>query len=131
MTALFDSDLVWPGDVEATHDEATDDEAFTDDEATDDELTDDEATDDEAFTDDELAELALAADPEMPLDDDAVPLPVYLGQLPLMLPQWYMPPAIVGAGTRWRTALVIAIVLALVMIDAWGLCSTYGNVVVA
>jgi hypothetical protein len=81
----------------------------------------------EPFSDDELAELALATDPEMPLDADAVPLPLYLGQLPLMLPQWYMPPALLGRTTRWRTACVIAIVIALVMIEAWGLCSTYGS----
>jgi hypothetical protein len=73
----------------------------------------------------------LSADPEMPLDADAVPLALYIGQLPMMLPQWYMPPAVIGHTTRWRTALVIAIVVALVMIDAWGLCSTYGSVVPA
>jgi hypothetical protein len=82
------------------------------------------------FTEDELAELALAADPHMPLDEDAVPLPLYFGQLPT-LPPWYMPPAMLCRTTRWRTALVIAIVVALVMIDAWGLCSTYGSVVPA
>ena len=64
-------------------------------------------------------------------DADAVPLALYLGQLPLMLPQWYMPPAIVARGGRWRVALVLALVLAFVMIDAWGLCSTYGSVTLA
>jgi hypothetical protein len=82
---------------------------------------------DEPFTEDELAELALAADPEMPLHVDAVPMSLYLGRLPMMLPQWYMPPALFGRTTRWRTALVLAIVVALVMIEAYGLCSTYGS----
>jgi hypothetical protein len=84
-----------------------------------------------SFSEDELTELALAADPDAAPDGDAVPLAQYLGQLPLMLPQWYMPPAIIGRGSRWRTALVIALVLAFVMIDAWGLCSTYGSVTLA
>jgi hypothetical protein len=83
------------------------------------------------FSEEELTELALAADPDLTLDADAVPLALYLGQLPLMLPQWYMPPALVSRGTRWRTAIVLAIVVALVMIDAWGLCSTYGSVTLA
>ena len=47
------------------------------------------------------------------------------------LPRRDMPPAVTARTTRWRTALVIAIVVALVMIDAWGLCSTYGAVVPA
>jgi hypothetical protein len=85
----------------------------------------------DSFTDEELTELALAADPDRPIDADAVPISLYLGQLTTLLPQWYMPPAIVNRTTRWRTALVIAIVVALVMIDAWGLCSTYGAVVPA
>jgi len=48
-----------------------------------------------------------------------------------MLPQWYMPPAIVFRDARWRVAVVLAVVLALLMIDAWGLCSTYGSVTLA
>lgn len=84
-----------------------------------------------AFSEDELAALALAADPEAPVDEDAVPVTLFLGQMPLMLPQWYMPPALAARGTRWRTGLVIALVLAFVMIDAWGLCSTYGSVTLA
>ena len=84
-----------------------------------------------AFSEEELTELALAADPDAAPDPDAVPLPLYLGQLPLMLPQWYMPPAIVGRGGRWRVALVLTLVLAFVIIDAWGLCSTYGSLTLA
>jgi len=47
------------------------------------------------------------------------------------LPQWYMPPASGARASRWRTVLVLAIVVALIAIDAWGLCSTYGSVVPA
>jgi len=87
----------------------------------------DETFTEEGFTEEELAELALACDSETPLAADAVPLPLYLGTLPMMLPQWYMPPALLGRTTRWRTALVLVIVVALVMIEAYGLCSTYGS----
>jgi hypothetical protein len=85
----------------------------------------------ESFSEEELAQLALAADPDAPIEAGAVPWSLYLGQMSTMLPQWYMPPAVSARRTRWRTALVLAIVLALVMIDAWGLCSTYGSVVPA
>jgi hypothetical protein len=105
--------------------------AFDDAELSGGELVAPSLDENDAFTEDELAELALAADPDRPIDADAVPLSLYLGQLTTLLPQWYMPPAIVNRTTRWRTALVIAIVVALVMIDAWGLCSTYGAVVPA
>lgn len=89
------------------------------------------------FSDDELAELALAADPDGPIDADAVPVSVFLGRVaPIVaglgaLPQWYMPPASGAHASRWRTVLVLAIVVALIAIDAWGLCSTYGAVVPA
>ena len=44
------------------------------------------------FTDDELSALALAADPDQPLDDDAVSLWELTGYLPgRRLPEWYMP----------------------------------------
>jgi hypothetical protein len=91
----------------------------------------------EPFSDDELAELAMAADPDAPLDAEAVPLSVFLGRVaPMvsglpMLPPWYMPPASTARASRWRTVIVLAIVVALIAIDAWGLCSTYGSVVPA
>jgi hypothetical protein len=89
------------------------------------------------FTDEELTSLALAADPDGPLDPDAVSLVAWLGRVAPMLPglpglpQWYMPPASGARASRWRTVLVLAIVVALIAIDAWGLCSTYGSVVPA
>jgi hypothetical protein len=85
----------------------------------------------EPFTDEELTALALAADPQAPLDAQAVPLSVYLAQVPGILPGWYMPPAMAGSGNRWRTTVILAIVAAFVLIEAWGLCSTYGQVVLA
>lgn len=90
-----------------------------------------EVASDCGFSEEELAELALAADPDGPIDEDALPMSIYLGRLPLALPPWYMPPAIASSSKRWRTALVIALVVAFVMIDAFGLCSTYGSVTLA
>jgi hypothetical protein len=36
-----------------------------------------------------------------------------------------------SSGSRWRTPIIVAIVVAFLMIEAWGLCSTYGQVVLA
>jgi len=84
---------------------------------------------DDTWSDEELAALALAADPELPLDDDAVPLALgdRTGSDPL-LPSWYMPaPAgspVVHRG--WRRRVAIVVILAFLLINAAGLCSTYG-----
>jgi hypothetical protein len=78
------------------------------------------------LTDEELTELALAADPDEPLSEDAVPIGTYLSQIPTPLPLWYMPPVIRSGGRRWRTPVVLAVVSAFVLIDAMGLCNTYG-----
>jgi hypothetical protein len=86
------------------------------------------------FTEAELAELAMAADPDAPMGDDAVPLSVYLGQESGLLPQWYMPSPMVRSGAsrkRWRLPVVLVIVAAFVVIEAFGLCSTFGQVVPA
>jgi hypothetical protein len=79
------------------------------------------------ITDEELAELALAADPHEPLAEDAVPIGVHLSQFAAPLPLWYMPPVTrMGGGRRWRVPVVIAVVSAFLLIEALGLCNTYG-----
>jgi hypothetical protein len=83
------------------------------------------------FTEDELAELALSSDPDQPLDEDAVPLSVYLGQLPGLLPTWYMPTPMTRSRARWQLPVVLAIVAAFLIIEALGLCSTFGQIVPA
>lgn len=80
-----------------------------------------------SVSDAELTELALAADPDQPLDPDAVPISAYLGQLPSALPDWYMPPATARAGKRWRVPVVLVVVGAFLLIEALGLCSTFGQ----
>ncbi len=82
-----------------------------------------------ALTEVELTELALAAEPGRPPADDAVPLATYLGEDPGLLPAWYMPSPMTRVRPRWRTPVVLAIVAAFVIIEAFGLCSTFGQIV--
>lgn len=84
------------------------------------------------ITDAELAAEALAADPDAPLADDAVSLWSLTDRAASSaLPDWYMPAAMAGTGSRWRRRVAIAIVVAFVLIYAYGLCSTYGHVELA
>jgi hypothetical protein len=83
------------------------------------------------FTEAELTELAMAADVDAPLSDDAVPLAVYLEQAPGLLPQWYMPAPMARRSKGWRVPVVLVIVAAFVIIEAFGLCSTFGQVIPA
>jgi hypothetical protein len=80
------------------------------------------------LTDAELTELAMAADPDALLDEDAVPLHVHLAQFAgAALPSWYMAPATSRPGHRWRTPVVLTIVAAFLLIEALGLCNTFGQ----
>jgi hypothetical protein len=91
------------------------------------------------FTDEELTALALAADPDAPLAADAVPLDLYpeqsLGLYPEqslgLLPQWYMPPVMARGSKGWRTPVVMAIVVSFLIVDVFGLCITFGQLVAA
>ena len=83
------------------------------------------------LTEAELTELALAADPDAPLGEDAVPLSVYLDQAPGLLPSWYMPSPMARPVKGWRIPVVVVIVAAFVIIEAFGLCSTFGQLVPA
>src|SRR3954470_19338602 len=81
------------------------------------------------FDDDELTALALAADPDAAVPDDAVCLwdVVDFGRSP-ELPDWYMP-APTGAPrlrSGWRQAVAVMIVVAFFAVDAYGLSCTYG-----
>jgi len=81
------------------------------------------------ISDAELEELALSADPDAPLDEDAVPMATFLGQGPGLLPQWYMPCPVARSEAKWRVPVVLVIVAAFVVIEALGLCSTFGQLV--
>ncbi len=79
------------------------------------------------FTDDELTALALAADPDQPVEAGARPLDLYSGQSTSFLPMWYMPPVMMRGSGGWRTGVIVAIVSAFLLINALGLCITYGQ----
>ncbi len=87
-----------------------------------------------AVADDELAGLAMSADPDTVVGDDAVCFwdLVPPGDPP-PFPGWYMPaPAAGGRLVRgWRRRLVFVIIAAFILINMAGLCSTYGWVELA
>ena len=85
--------------------------------------------DEERLSDEELTALAMAADPDAPIPDDAVPF----GRRgdDALLPSWYMPvPATLVRSTSKRAAVGV-IVLSLLALNAAGLCVTYGVVEIA
>jgi hypothetical protein len=83
------------------------------------------------ITDEELTALALSADPDQPLDPDAVPFTDADGAIVGLLPAWYMPRPIATVHRAWHTPVVITIIAALTLITGLGLCITYGTLVVA
>jgi hypothetical protein len=80
----------------------------------------------DSITDEELTELALAADPDAPIPPDAVPIGIYVSQFADALPLWYMPPVVRSGARRWKRPVVLVVVLGFALIDAMGLCNTYG-----
>ncbi|HEV7534294.1 MAG TPA: hypothetical protein VGP90_01590 [Acidimicrobiia bacterium] len=82
-------------------------------------------------TDEELTALALAADPDTPVGDDATSFFDGVGpDAGGLLPEWYMP-GVAGAGrlTAWRRSVALIIVAAFLLITAYGLCNAYGDMV--
>ncbi len=88
-------------------------------------MVDDEMTPDETFSDDELTALALAADPDAPLDDDAVPFASTDELGVSLLPEWYMPAPSLRRSTP-RTVVLASVAVALFVINVGGVCVTYG-----
>jgi len=86
-----------------------------------------------AITEAELTEQALAADPAAGIAPGAVPLDEFLGDVGRndagnILPAWYMPAPMASARLLrgWRRRVVLVIVASFLLINAYGLCSTYG-----
>jgi hypothetical protein len=81
------------------------------------------ATDGE-LTVEELTAEAMAADPDVDVPDDAVPfgMPASEG----LLPEWYMPMLGPIRRTRTRVVAVAGLVVSLLIVNAAGLCVTYG-----
>jgi len=86
---------------------------------------------DDPLTDEELTALALACDPDQPLDPDATALNLGPDRTFGLLPGWYMPPVTAIGSRRWRTPVVLVIIAAFLLIDAFGLCITYGQLIAA
>jgi hypothetical protein len=84
----------------------------------------DRARDHDGIADDRLTALALAADPDQPVDPDALPISFSTAAPSGLLPEWYMP--ISTGRERARRVMLGALVLILVVINAAGLCVTYG-----
>jgi hypothetical protein len=78
------------------------------------------------ISDEELTALALAADPDLPITDDAVPMRSMPAHGQPLLPDWYMPVAASRARHDWRAVVAIAIAVGLVLINAFAICVTYG-----
>ena len=90
-----------------------------------------ERRDFEVIGDDELAALALSADPNAPIEPDAVPWDGLMLHRSGLLPDWYMPtPAALRSG-RLPRVLVITLIVGFVAINAFGLCITSGFISVA
>lgn len=77
------------------------------------------------ISDEELTELALAADPDLPIPADAVPFATQDELGPALLPEWYMPPPSLRR-SRPRTIVLASVAIALFVINVGGVCVTYG-----
>ena len=87
-----------------------------------------------SVTDDELTALALAADPDVVVDADAVSVWVLAGvDAEGPLPSWYMPaPMRARRFPGWRGHVVrlsvYSVIASFLAINAYGLCNTYGQI---
>ena len=82
--------------------------------------------DDLELDDEELTALALAADPDQEVGPDAVPIDGRSSTTSGLLPEWYMPAPMSAGRSRARRVTLGLFGLALVVINAAGLCVTYG-----
>jgi hypothetical protein len=78
------------------------------------------------ISDEELTALALAADPDAPLDADALPWYFGYGFAVNPLPDWYMPRPMAARRGRGTTIVVASVVVGMVVVCAFGLCITSG-----
>lgn len=81
---------------------------------------------DDQISDEELTALALAADPNAPLDADALPWYFGYGFAVNPLPDWYMPRPMAARRGRGTTLVVASVVVGMIVVCAFGLCITSG-----
>jgi len=78
------------------------------------------------ITDDQLTALAMAADPDAPIPDDAVPFGAGDGgDVVALLPSWYMPTPGRAYG-RGRRIVFAVLVCSLIAANVVGFCVTNG-----
>ena len=83
------------------------------------------------ISDADLTRQALAADPDVVVTD-TIPLEAFMRPIgTAVLPEWYMPAPMPGGPhlVGWRRGVVFSFIASLVVIEAFGLCSTYGQLV--
>jgi hypothetical protein len=83
----------------------------------------------DVLTDEELAAMALAADPDAPVNEDAVSLwELTSEESEELLPAWYMPSPMARSRLLhgWRRSVVLLLIASFILINAAGLCVTYG-----
>jgi len=78
------------------------------------------------LSDDELTALALAADPDAPVPDDAVPFHAIGAEDALLLPEWYMPASFGRVQRGWRSRVTVSLAAGLMLGSACGICVTNG-----
>jgi hypothetical protein len=77
------------------------------------------------FTDEELTALALSSERHPVVAPDAVP---WSGTptTPGPLPSWYMPQVVALRTSRTRRVIVYSLIAGFLIVDALGLCNTFG-----
>jgi hypothetical protein len=78
------------------------------------------------ISDDELCDIAMAADPDIVLADDAVPFEADPTSNSGLLPAWYMAAPRNFERTPARMFAAVSFVVALIVLNGAGLCVTYG-----
>ncbi|MGH3733380.1 MAG: hypothetical protein ACRDVC_08420 [Acidimicrobiales bacterium] len=78
------------------------------------------------MSDDELTALALAADPNAPIDLDVPPWLFSQGFSGTLLPEWYMPTPMARGRGRIAQIAAVSVVVGMIVVCAFGLCVTSG-----
>lgn len=83
-----------------------------------------------SITDDELTVLAMAADPDPTVADGPSFWEITGAPDRSPLPAWYMPAPFGGLSSsrrsRWRRPVAVLLLVAFLVIEGYGLCTTYG-----
>ena len=79
----------------------------------------------------ELTAQALAADPDAPVAADAVPFGADAAMVEGLLPSWYMPVPMTYHRRSTHRIAALTVIASFLLINALGLCITYGHLVPA